>query len=191
MGYAATAAAAAQPEGHDVERGNVGAGTGAAIGRGTVQRGSGHSLPHPGKRRWSWAPWRSSTRWDCRWAHRRRADGAAATSRAAEGSRHEPAAGIAAPAAQHHPRRRRHECRPGQGGLQADRLGGPCRTGPGVESKPHPGRRGHRVLPWPRAPSRWTAAPRRPGRSASLPCRARQPTSSGWPSWTGSRGRRQ
>ena len=30
-------AAAAQPEGHDVERGNVGAGTGAAIGRGTTK----------------------------------------------------------------------------------------------------------------------------------------------------------
>ncbi|MDQ0731380.1 P1 family peptidase [Arthrobacter sp. B1I2] len=33
MGYAATAAAAAQKEGHDVGRGNVGAGTGAVIGR--------------------------------------------------------------------------------------------------------------------------------------------------------------
>ncbi|MGM9472297.1 P1 family peptidase [Pseudarthrobacter sp. YS3] len=33
MGYAATAAAAAQPEGHDVGRGNVGAGTGAVIAR--------------------------------------------------------------------------------------------------------------------------------------------------------------
>ncbi|MFB0837117.1 P1 family peptidase [Arthrobacter sp. E44] len=33
MGYAATAAAAAQKEGHDVERGNVGAGTGALLGR--------------------------------------------------------------------------------------------------------------------------------------------------------------
>ena len=32
-GYAATAAAAAQPEGHDVGRGNVGAGTGAVLGR--------------------------------------------------------------------------------------------------------------------------------------------------------------
>ena len=41
MGYAATAAAAAQPEGHDVERGNVGAGTGAAIGRGTYKGGVG------------------------------------------------------------------------------------------------------------------------------------------------------
>jgi L-aminopeptidase/D-esterase-like protein len=33
MGYAATVAAAAQPEGHGVERGNVGAGTGAVIAR--------------------------------------------------------------------------------------------------------------------------------------------------------------
>ncbi|MGN7147759.1 P1 family peptidase [Arthrobacter sp. SAFR-179] len=33
MGYAATAAAAAQEEGHDVGRGNVGAGTGALLGR--------------------------------------------------------------------------------------------------------------------------------------------------------------
>jgi L-aminopeptidase/D-esterase-like protein len=33
MGYAAAAAAAAQKEGHDVGRGNVGAGTGALIGR--------------------------------------------------------------------------------------------------------------------------------------------------------------
>lgn len=41
MGYAATAAAAGQPEGHDVERGNVGAGTGAAIGRGTYKGGVG------------------------------------------------------------------------------------------------------------------------------------------------------
>jgi L-aminopeptidase/D-esterase-like protein len=41
MGYAATAAAAAQAEGHDVERGNVGAGTGAAIGRGTYKGGVG------------------------------------------------------------------------------------------------------------------------------------------------------
>jgi L-aminopeptidase/D-esterase-like protein len=41
MGYAATVAAAAQPEGHDVERGNVGAGTGAAIGRGAYKGGVG------------------------------------------------------------------------------------------------------------------------------------------------------
>jgi L-aminopeptidase/D-esterase-like protein len=41
MGYAATAAAAAQAEGHDVERGNVGAGTGAAIGRGQFKGGVG------------------------------------------------------------------------------------------------------------------------------------------------------
>ncbi|MDQ0074990.1 P1 family peptidase [Arthrobacter oryzae] len=41
MGYAATAAAAAQPEGHDVERGSVGAGTGAVIGRGTYKGGVG------------------------------------------------------------------------------------------------------------------------------------------------------
>ena len=41
MGYAATAAAAAQPEGHDVERGNVGAGTGALIGRGQFKGGVG------------------------------------------------------------------------------------------------------------------------------------------------------
>ncbi|MFF2244781.1 P1 family peptidase [Arthrobacter sp. NPDC058130] len=41
MGYAATAAAAARQEGHDVERGNVGAGTGAAIGRGTYKGGVG------------------------------------------------------------------------------------------------------------------------------------------------------
>ncbi|WP_026537572.1 P1 family peptidase [Arthrobacter sp. 9MFCol3.1] len=41
MGYAATAAAAGQPDGHDVERGNVGAGTGAAIGRGTYKGGVG------------------------------------------------------------------------------------------------------------------------------------------------------
>ena len=41
MGYAATAAAAAQEDGHDVERGNVGAGTGAAIGRGTYKGGVG------------------------------------------------------------------------------------------------------------------------------------------------------
>lgn len=41
MGYAATAAAAAEPEGHDVERGNVGAGTGAVIGRGTYKGGVG------------------------------------------------------------------------------------------------------------------------------------------------------
>ncbi|WP_427006571.1 P1 family peptidase [Pseudarthrobacter sp. H2] len=41
MGYAATAAAAAQMDGHDVGRGNVGAGTGAAIGRGTYKGGVG------------------------------------------------------------------------------------------------------------------------------------------------------
>ena len=41
MGYAATAAAAAQKDGHDVERGNVGAGTGAAIGRGQYKGGVG------------------------------------------------------------------------------------------------------------------------------------------------------
>ncbi|MDQ0800368.1 P1 family peptidase [Arthrobacter sp. SLBN-112] len=38
---AAAAAAAAQQEGHDVERGNVGAGTGAAIGRGQFKGGVG------------------------------------------------------------------------------------------------------------------------------------------------------
>ncbi len=41
MGYAATAAAAAQPEGHGVERGNVGAGAGALIGRGRFKGGVG------------------------------------------------------------------------------------------------------------------------------------------------------
>lgn len=41
MGYAATAAAAAQKEGHDVERGNVGAGTGAVLARGTYKGGVG------------------------------------------------------------------------------------------------------------------------------------------------------
>jgi len=41
MGYAATAAAAAQQEGHDVARGNVGAGTGALIGRGQYKGGVG------------------------------------------------------------------------------------------------------------------------------------------------------
>lgn len=41
MGYAATAAAAAQKEGHDVGRGNVGAGTGAVIGRGQFKGGVG------------------------------------------------------------------------------------------------------------------------------------------------------
>ena len=43
MGYAATAAAAAEKDGHDVGRGNVGAGTGAAIGRGTYKGGVGTS----------------------------------------------------------------------------------------------------------------------------------------------------
>lgn len=41
MGYAAAADAAARAEGHDVERGNVGAGTGAAIGRGAYKGGVG------------------------------------------------------------------------------------------------------------------------------------------------------
>lgn len=41
MGYEATAAAAAQEYGHDVERGNVGAGTGAVLGRGTYKGGVG------------------------------------------------------------------------------------------------------------------------------------------------------
>ena len=41
MGYAATAAAAAQKEGHDVGRGNVGAGAGALIGRGQFKGGVG------------------------------------------------------------------------------------------------------------------------------------------------------
>lgn len=41
MGYAATADAAARKIEHDVERGNVGAGTGALIGRGTYKGGVG------------------------------------------------------------------------------------------------------------------------------------------------------
>lgn len=41
MGYAAAAAAGAQIEGHDVERGNVGAGTGAVMGRGNYKGGVG------------------------------------------------------------------------------------------------------------------------------------------------------
>ncbi|HEX9226387.1 MAG TPA: P1 family peptidase [Arthrobacter sp.] len=41
MGYAATADAAARKIQHDVERGNVGAGTGALIGRGTYKGGIG------------------------------------------------------------------------------------------------------------------------------------------------------
>lgn len=41
MGYAATADAAARNITHDVERGNVGAGTGALIGRGTYKGGVG------------------------------------------------------------------------------------------------------------------------------------------------------
>jgi L-aminopeptidase/D-esterase-like protein len=41
MGYAATAEAAARKDGHDVERGNVGVGTGAALGRGEFKGGVG------------------------------------------------------------------------------------------------------------------------------------------------------
>lgn len=41
MGYAATEDAAARNDGHDVERGNTGAGTGALIGRGTYKGGIG------------------------------------------------------------------------------------------------------------------------------------------------------
>jgi L-aminopeptidase/D-esterase-like protein len=41
MGYAAAVAAGAQSEGHDVERGNVGAGAGAVIGRGKYKGGVG------------------------------------------------------------------------------------------------------------------------------------------------------
>ncbi|MCX6497463.1 MAG: P1 family peptidase [Arthrobacter sp.] len=41
MGYAATADAAARQDGHDVERGNIGAGTGALIGRGQFKGGVG------------------------------------------------------------------------------------------------------------------------------------------------------
>ncbi len=41
MGYAATAAAAAEKDGHDVGRGSVGAGTGAMIGRGQFKGGVG------------------------------------------------------------------------------------------------------------------------------------------------------
>ncbi|HSU45566.1 MAG TPA: P1 family peptidase, partial [Arthrobacter sp.] len=41
MGYSATAAAAAEKEGHDVGRGNAGAGTGAVIGRGQFKGGVG------------------------------------------------------------------------------------------------------------------------------------------------------
>jgi L-aminopeptidase/D-esterase-like protein len=41
MGYAAAGAAGAQREGHDVARGNVGAGTGAVIGRGQYKGGVG------------------------------------------------------------------------------------------------------------------------------------------------------
>ncbi|TNB70766.1 P1 family peptidase [Arthrobacter sp. BB-1] len=41
MGYAATAAAAAEQDGHDVGRGNVGAGTGALIGRRQFKGGVG------------------------------------------------------------------------------------------------------------------------------------------------------
>lgn len=41
MGYSATAAAAAERDGHDVGRGNVGAGTGAVIGRGQFKGGVG------------------------------------------------------------------------------------------------------------------------------------------------------
>ncbi len=41
MGYAAAVTAAAQPEGHDVGRGNVGAGTGALIARGQFKGGVG------------------------------------------------------------------------------------------------------------------------------------------------------
>lgn len=41
MGYTATADAAAHQNGHDVERGNIGAGTGALIGRGQFKGGVG------------------------------------------------------------------------------------------------------------------------------------------------------
>ncbi len=41
LGYAAAVDAASRKEGHDVERGNVGAGTGAAIGRGEFKGGVG------------------------------------------------------------------------------------------------------------------------------------------------------
>ena len=201
MGYAATAAAAAQPEGHDVERGNVGAGTGAAIGRGTYKGGVGTAsltlrrtavvvgaiavvnalgLPfgtspqrvEPGSVRLSDEG--ASTR-----GFRRAAKAAQASAQPSRRPLNTTLVVVAT------------ERRPGQGRLQADGLRRPCRAGPGAESEPHPRRRRHRVRP---GDGRRRTGPQHPGGPAdraSSPCRARQPTSSGWPSWTGSRGRRQ
>ena len=70
------------------------------------------------------------------------------------------------PAPQHHPRRRRHQRHPGQGRVQAHGVGRPRRTGPGAESQPHPGGRGHGLLPRHR---RARAGPRQRGRPAGEP----------------------
>ena len=163
MGYAATADAAARQEGHDVERGNVGAGTGAAIGRGTYKGGVGtasitldngvvvaalavvNALGLP----FGTSPQRvepGSVRLSDEGASTQRVSAAAAEAGPDGPNAPAPTAHGAA-SAQHHARRRRHECGPGQGRLQAHGLGGARRPGPGPESQPHPCRRRHRVRP--------------------------------------------
>ncbi len=178
MGYAATAAAAAQPEGHDVERGNVGAGTGAVIGRGTYKGGVGTAsiTLENGRCGWRDSPW--STQLGMPF-------GSQGFGRCG-GSRARHRSGSATP--QHNARRRRHQRRPEQGGLQADRLCCPRRAGPGAESEPYPRRRRHGV----RLATGAVELDRGTGtRPAVQPHRAAERGGrrrDRWPSWTASPG---
>ena len=162
MGYAATADAAARRIEHDVERGNVGAGTGALIGRGQYKGGVGtasitldngvvvgalavvNALGLP----FGTSPARGEP------GSMRLSDEGASTPR------------VATARAQHHPRRRRHERDPGQGRVQAHGVGRARRAGPGAEPQPHPRGRGHRLLPRHR---RARTGPQQRGRPAGEP----------------------
>lgn len=123
MGYGATTAAAAQPEGHDVERGNVGAGTGAVLGRGQFKGGVGTA---------------SVT------LENGVIVGALAVVNAVglpfgTSPKGEHGTALGSASAQHHTRRRRYQCCPEQGRLQEDGFCCPCGTGAGAESVPHVG----------------------------------------------------
>ena len=179
MGYAATAAAAAQPEGHDVERGNVGAGTGAAIGRGTYKGGVGtasitlengvtvgalavvNALGLP----FGTPPQRVEP------GSVRLSDEAASTQRVSAAAAEAGSEGPNAPA----PRARSRLCSTPRSSSSPPMPSWTRRTANGQPRRPMPDWPGRwrRVTPSPtatpsspsrRAPSRLTAAPRRPGR---------------------------
>ena len=163
MGYAATAAAAARPEGHVVERGNVGSRHRSAHRQGAVQGRSRHGLGHAGER----SGCRSTGHSECAgtsFRHVRRRCERAPVRELEAGTVASERRGLrlmgrSQPGSARTPRSSWSPPMPCSMRRSASGTAAavPCRDRPGPQSIAHPGGRGHGVLPRNRSRRPWTA----------------------------------